>query len=145
MTLTELGNIIRDNYKEQVKSNNKIASGGLYNITAEVEISNGHYMVFLNLPDYWKYVEYGRNPGKFPPIDAIRKWIEIKPLVPDSRGGKVPTTDQLAYLVARKIARDGIEPTPLLENTLNDDSVNKAIDKFTENLITDIYKIIKDF
>lgn len=43
-----------------------------------------------------------------PPISAIEKWIEIKPVLPrPNENGDLPTTKQLAYLIARKIGLEG--------------------------------------
>lgn len=146
MTLRELGEIVSTSYKNSLSKKNKIATGDLYNHTYEVEINNGHYIVYLNLPRYWEAVEYGRSPGKFPPVDAIRKWIEVKPLVPESRGyDKVPSVEQLAYLISRSIANNGIPASNVLEEALNDDNLSRAIDLFTDNLINGIYEIIKEF
>ena len=58
---------------------------------------------------YWKYIEYGRRPGKFPPPNKILDWVKIKPVIPRPVNGIKPTEKQLAFLISRKIARDGIE------------------------------------
>jgi len=47
-------------------------------------------------------LETGRKPGKFPPVDSIRKWIVDKGIVP-----KGISVDSLAFLIGRKIAREG--------------------------------------
>ena len=74
--------------------------------------------ITLQLQDYWKYIEDGRKPGKFPPVGAIMRWIEVKPVIPRPNDfGKIPTPKQLAYLIGRKIERDGIEPFPALKTT----------------------------
>lgn len=79
----------------------------------------------LTLNDYWKYVESGRKPGsKFPPVDAIIEWIRKKSIVPRPSvlpSGKhvIPTENQLAYLVGRKISVDGIPAKPFLNQTVS--------------------------
>lgn len=73
------------------------------------EIPGRGYEV-VALEDHAKYVdnidpsvEYVRRPGsKPPPTDAIKEWIEQINLSYSDI-----TLDQLAYLIARKIARDG--------------------------------------
>jgi hypothetical protein len=46
------------------------------------------------LPEYWKYVEDGRKSGKYPPLETIKKWIEVKPVLPRPlANGKLPTTN----------------------------------------------------
>ena len=138
MTLDELGARILQDYKDIVTSKGKIASGGLLNATYDVEVDDGTYRVFLNVPYYYDYVENGRGPGKFPPVDKIKKWIEIKPIVPYSdKYGKVPTTNQLAFLISRKISEEGIPPVPLLKETLENQS-KSAIDEFVSSLMEEI-------
>lgn len=145
MELPELALRILDIYRQEVSSNNKIASGALLNTSIETEVRGEHYLVYLNLPTYWKYVEYGREPGKFPPIDKIKEWIRIKPLIPEARTrGKVPTTDQLAFLVSRSIANDGIKPTPILENTLNksDEVLEEFVNTYLKGIDVEIKKLL---
>ena len=71
-----------DLYKENIKQTNHNASGNLINsATYSFTFENGIFELYFNLPDYWKYLENGTKPH-FPPIDAIRKWIEVKPVIP---------------------------------------------------------------
>lgn len=142
MTLDELGKIIYNNFIKEIDSNNKIASGNFRNLTSyEVEINGGHYIIYMNMPAYWKYVEYGRNPGKWPPRKPIEDWIRVKPLVPTAKNGKVPTTEQLAFLIQRKIGLEGIEPTPILSNAI--DNSKPSIDEFIKTLKEEVINIIK--
>ena len=86
--------------------------------TAGVEVRRGDAYLDLSLllQEYWKYVEYGRRAGKQPPIDAIRKWVEAKPVVPTpDANGRIPTVRSLAYLIARKIGREGTTPRHALQ------------------------------
>jgi hypothetical protein len=143
MTLNDLGAALLDLYKDGLTKHKKSASGGLADTTYEVEINDGKFIVYFNLPAYWKYVEYGRKAGgKFPPREAIENWIRVKPLVPSAVSGKVPTTDQLVYLVSRKIAEKGIEPTPILAEAI--EGGQKMIDDFVDTLVTDTLKFITD-
>lgn len=56
-------------------------------------------------------VEYGRKPGRMPPVQAIRKWIQAKFSMPYRRARK------LAWPVAKAIARDGIPARRVLTHT----------------------------
>lgn len=64
---------------------------------------------------YFLARENGRKPGKQPPVDAILEWMRIKPIkLRDKESGKFkkPTEalkKQVAFLIARKIGRDGIK------------------------------------
>jgi hypothetical protein len=65
--------------------------------------------------DYFLARENGRRPGKQPPVSAILDWMRIKPIkLRDKESGKFkkPTEalkKQVAFLIARKIGRDGIK------------------------------------
>lgn len=65
----------------------------------------------MSLASYWKYVENGRKAGKWPPYNAILKWVTEKPVVSRAgKGGRIPTEKQLAFLIQRKIGLEGIKP-----------------------------------
>lgn len=90
------------------------------NIGFKIDISNNTYEVQFLAPAYWKYVEYGRNPGKQPPIDAIANWISIKRITPRAYNNKLPTQRGLAYVIARSIGRKGIAGRHFLSTTLDE-------------------------
>lgn len=50
----------------------------------------------------------GRKPGKQPPSQAIEQWLVQKGIA--SKTEKEISTGSLAYLIARKIAREGWQP-----------------------------------
>lgn len=152
--LDEYGEAVRTLYKEKLIDHNKQASGALINtLTYGINAGPNHYAVYLNVQDYFRYVESGRKPGKFPPPPAIKRWIEIKPVTPDPIAVKLksgtkyvtPTTDQLAFLIGRKIAREGIAPQPLLAETLEelnaiyerklDEAIEKDLDEIAAAIV----------
>lgn len=157
-------------YRQKLRENpkgkygDKNTTGNLSNnLRYEVNITNDSLEVYLYLEDYYKWVEQGRAPygknkndsggdglpsNKYPPIDVIQTWINNKPSIDRKDGdGKLPTTKQLAFLIARSIAENGIEPTyylsdtieelqdkyiPLLEDALAEDAANFALIMFDE-------------
>ncbi len=56
---------------------------------------------------YAAAVEYGRRPGKRPPTRELKRWAKRK-----------LGDESLAYVVARKIGREGTRPQPYLEPAL---------------------------
>lgn len=114
--LDKYGAAVCEEYRKELAARGKNAAGALSSsVRYIVKRETATYAVDLSLADYWKYVEHGRGPGKFPPPDKILEWVRIKPVIPrPMENGKLPTDKQLAYLIGRKIARDGIEPTPAL-------------------------------
>lgn len=119
-----LENFVNDfvsTYKSLLIRDNKKASGDLVNSIKplNIEFKSSKYTGSISLKNYWKYVEYGRKPGKFPPTKNILKWIKVKPILPRPVSGIKPTEKQLAFLISRKIARDGIKPGNQFEEALN--------------------------
>ena len=154
MTLTEqtvqqLAQILIDLYRQELTINNINSSGSLYNtIKSQVVVDDQAISGDLILNDYWKYIEYGRKPGRFPNIQAIKDWIKQKPVIPTGKLGKLPTTDQLAFLISKKIATKGIQGKNLLgkaidilEKQYNDkleDAVTKDVTKEIDNQLNKI-------
>lgn len=116
--LNRYGELLAVRYKSYVPE----ASGKLVqSVKYEFKHNDRIYEVGLWLEDYWKYVEYGRKAGKFPPIDKIEEWISVKPVIRrPMKNGKLPTINQLAFLIARKIAKEGIEPKNILKRTVEE-------------------------
>ena len=120
--LRDFGKFIVTNYKSQLEAEH-MNNGELYKtISYKVTTETGGWVVTISLADYWKYVEYGRRPGKMPPLDVIEKWIDVKQIDPHSmtlKSGKtvIPTPPQLPFLIARSIGQRGIPPKPLFKNS----------------------------
>ena len=137
-----------DDYKKQLKSDGKNASGELINTASyKVQMEGSIFAVYFTLQDYWKYVENGRRAGRFPPPDAIEKWIQVKRLVPRSVDGKVPSTKQQAFLISREIARNGIPGTKSLQKTIDKDFNNfsqKICDELIRQLKEEVEKDINE-
>lgn len=150
-----------DTYRSYMQLGGKDASGKLsQSAKADVRIEGTKYQVVMHLEEYWKWVENGRPPygkvkmrdengklrepfTKFPPPNVIRKWIEVKPVIPrPMKNGKLPTINQLAYLIGRKIATVGIVPSPVLELTV-DDLNERFMGELKEALAQDLGYMLK--
>ena len=123
------------NAQSILRSNNKRASGRLiasikYNINAQGKIS------FTYAPE-GKWVILGRRKGaKQPPTPAIETWIKQKGLKGrDPKTGRFITDKSLAYLIARGIKRDGIEPLPFIKL-----AIDQSIKQLSKSLKTPIAK-----
>lgn len=120
--LRDFGKFIVTNYKSQLEAEH-MNNGELYStIKYSVSTDNSGWVISVSLADYWKYIEYGRRPGKMPPLDVIEKWIDVKQIKPHSmtlKSGKTfkPTPPQLPFLIARSIGQRGIPPKPLFKNS----------------------------
>lgn len=110
--LEEYGRAVRQEYIDNLKRDGRPASGKLIDsITTRVVAGDKEWEVRMSLEDYWKYIEYGtrgwytgNTSRKMPPVSAILKWIEVKPVIPrpDAKG-RIPSPQSLAYLIGRKI------------------------------------------
>ena len=132
---------VRDDLAQQ----NINASSKLSNSLKSVVKQKGKWIeISISLEDYWKYIEYGTRPH-FPPIQAIRKWIDVKPVLPRPIKGKLPTRDKLAFLIARKISRVGTRPKPFLNKTISDfNLIDKVYDLLLNQIQQQINKQIND-
>lgn len=142
--LNDFGKFLVEEYKDNLILEDVNASDNLYNsVTYMVESNDKTFEVKLSLADYWAFVEKGRRAGgKFPPVSAIERWIEVKPVLPKPMSnGKLPTNKQLAYLIGRKIAIEGISPKPLLQRSV-DDVWNNMREFISEALAKDLQKEI---
>lgn len=142
--LNDFGKFLVEEYKDNLILEDVNASDNLYNsVTYMVERNDKTFEVKLSLADYWVFVEKGRRAGgKFPPVSAIERWIEVKPVLPrPMSNGKLPTNKQLAYLIGRKIAIEGISPKPLLQRSV-DDVWNNMREFIAEALAKDLQKEI---
>jgi hypothetical protein len=83
-----------------------------------------------------QYIIYGRGPGKFPPVQAIRDWIRDKGIKTD-----LPV-NSLAFLIARKIANEGSatyrkykgQDSGLLSEAMDDSRFDMFMDKLGDDL-----------
>lgn len=140
MELTTIQNIINeftDTLKSVISSNGSNASGTLSkSIKGIVKMNDKYLTVSISLEDYWKYIEYGTNPH-FPPVDKIREWVRVKPVLPRPlASGKLPTENQLAFLIGRKISKFGTKPKPFLNNTKEEFDLVGKVYNATLELIT---------
>jgi hypothetical protein len=96
---------------------------------------------------YAQQLETGRQAGKFPPIDAIKQWIVDKGIA-NRIEGQI-SISSLAFLIARKIAREGWKReqhggVELISEVITEQRIQKIIDevgaeqalKYTTEIIT---------
>ena len=74
-------------------------------------------------------------------MDKIKEWIRIKPVIPYTRGKRLPNENQLAFLIGRKISK-GTSPNPFLAPTIKDfglvDKLYSAIQSMLTNEINEV-------
>lgn len=147
--LDEYGAAVRNKYQDNLISSDHLATGELLNsVEYIIEKDNMQISVSLELADYWKYLEYDTKPH-WPPVDKIKNWIKVKPIIPDGRNGKLPTPDQLAFLIGRKISEEGTQGTKDLHSALVDindefealimEAISKDVDEMSTVIFTQFF------
>jgi len=121
--MKEIGSKTVKDAKSILKEKNKINTGKLYNSINYVIENNK--LVFKML-DYGQWVDKGRKPGKYVPVDALNKWLKQKGI-----------DLKYSFVINRAIKRRGIKPTffftKAVEENINID--DKTLDKIAEGLI----------
>jgi hypothetical protein len=127
--------LVVTNAKSILIRNGKVASGRLrdsieYKVNAQGKIS------FTYAPE-GKWVTLGRRKGsKQPPTAPIERWIKQKSIRGrDPKTGRFISDKSLAYLIARGIKRDGIEPLPFMKL-----AIDQSIKQLGKSLKTSIAK-----
>ena len=145
-------------YKYQIALGGHNASRNLVDsIRTHVVIDDRGFEVTMDLAYYWKYLEGGSKgmesspdgavyPAHFPPPRVLEQWINVKPVIPRPMAdGRIPSPRQLSWMIARKIQREGIEPYPAVQTTIEE--LNRmyegkfaiALQKDTADYIARIY------
>ena len=110
-----------------------------------MNVNGNFYEIEFNAPAYWKYANGGRPPGKMPPVNVIADWVKRRNITPYAlKNGKLPTTDQLAFMIARKIGRDGTTGIHFLEKSI-DEQKSYWDDKISEAISNDIIAELDSF
>jgi hypothetical protein len=116
--LLDYGNNLVTSLAERVKTE-RVTRFGPVNATGnlaaslrcEVEETATGYRLSVYAASYALTLEYGRRPGKFPPLRSIQLWIEARGLQQRPGGASVTAGrggySSLAYLIGRKIAQNG--------------------------------------
>lgn len=117
-------------YRGNLTRDNSNASGRLFSsVACRMEQDGRVFLVIMRMEEYWRYLEEGTRPH-WPPVSAILKWIQVKPVIPrPDANGRIPTQKQLAFLISRKIARVGTEGRHGLR-----DAKQQAFDLFRQRL-----------
>ena len=148
--LNDFAELMLDGYRERLETDGINASGSLSNtLSVNVEHNGVLYEVSFNINKYWRWLEEGRQPTKNDGNGELRRnilqWIRQKPVLPKPFNGKLPTEEQLAYLISRKIHREGYEGKEPLKKTFEEveDMLKEDLENaFADDIAEDIEKIM---
>lgn len=144
--LQALANDVRAGYVDQLRKNGHYTTRGtekrlIDSVQTVVTVDGRSFTVSLRLNDYWVFVEEDTRPH-WPPSEAIRRWVDIKPVLPRPDGnGRIPTPEQLTFLIRRKIATFGTTGTHDLEKT-KDAVIPTYLERIEAALAEDIGRYI---
>jgi len=137
MEVATIDKIVKDfqyAYLSKIVETKHSATGNLgLNQKYFLDFDGRYFTISLELEEYWKYLENGTKPH-WPPVNKILEWIKVKPVLPRAdKNGKIPTENQLAFLISRKISKVGTPATHLLRDTLSEfNLVGKVYKAFIE-------------
>lgn len=136
--LDDYGNAFVKHYRDILDEEGINATRNLWrSIRFEPVLEGESISIDIILPGYSEYLENGTGPGhipdkreKFwPPISAIRDWVDNKP--------GVPKDDSFAYAVQGKIHNEGTEAKQVFKRTVEymeqspewQERISEAIDR----------------
>ncbi len=97
----------------------KKKTGKLYN-SIQVSFDPATNRMKVNMLNYWKYVNDGRQPGKYVPLKPLMDWIRIKGLNRDIRGRfKKFNIKGTAIAMSKTIQKFGIQPTNFYDDSFD--------------------------
>lgn len=105
-----------------------------------VEVVDGYILEILS-EDYLKYVDEGRKPGRMPPTRSLDKWVIARRIAPRDKNGKFLKREQVKFLIARSIGKNGIKPTNVIRKSL-DSIYSKKSKLIAKAAAEDVLKVI---
>ena len=123
--MNELGRDYIEELTRQLLLADKKATGNLIkSLSYDVVEVLDNVLLRIKASDYLIWVDRGRRPGKQPPSDKIKKWVQVRKIQFRNKKGRFMTYDSTAFLIARSIGKKGIKPTYVLKKTI--DSIMKT-------------------
>jgi len=94
-------------------------TGNLYN-SINVSFDPEANKMKVNMLNYWKYVNDGRQPGKYVPLKPLMAWLRTKGMNRDTRGRyKKFNIKGVAFAISRSIMKFGIQPTNFYDDSFD--------------------------
>lgn len=133
-TLKELANKFKAKTEQDMKSilnsKGKGQSRIINLINIKMKFQKDKINLNLNLPEYSKWVDEGRRPGKQPPIKNIIDWCYRKSI-----------DIKYSFPIARKIGKFGLPPTNFLDPWKKfSEMFSEYTPKLTQEIIENIRK-----
>lgn len=99
--------------------NMKKKTGALYN-SIQVSFDPATNKMKVNMLNYWKYVNDGRQPGKYVPLKPLMDWMRVKGMNRDTKGRfKKFNIKGVAFAISTSIKKFGIQPTNFYDDSFD--------------------------
>ena len=145
--LNDYGRDLVEALKREMVAKDGVASGQLYEMTDyEVVRTPDGWQLNLVSPDYLKWWDSGTRPH-WMPIEPLKSWVFAKGIVPEERNGKLPTVEQLPYMIQKGIAEHGTEGAHAVNAVANmvlDRWIDRLEDAMLEDLGYELKGLLKD-
>ena len=131
---------------KQLLLNDKKATGDLIDsLDYKVTDSANEIVLEILANPYLYFVDKGIKKGGNVKLENVEQWIKARGITPETIDGRVTTMEQLTFLIARKIQRDGVEPTNVLRKAKASLLVNKqALQNVVDAGKIDVKALIKE-
>lgn len=97
----------------------KKKTGNLYN-SIKVSFDPDASIMRIQMLEYWKNVNDGRQPGTYVPLEPLKRWIKIKGLNRDTKGRfKKFNIKSAAFAISKSIKENGIQPTNFYDDSFD--------------------------
>ena len=129
-TLNDFGRQLVNSLKSSLQ-NAKPGASLDNDIDFTLQTNGDAYNLQLSLPSYYKWIDGGRKPGRFPSPQVLTNWINNKGLKLSSKKIRASSSKtlspqnenkSLAFLIGRKIATKGISATNFYSNVVNNNA-----------------------
>jgi len=132
----EVNQLINDLKQKHIDLGMKASGRWLDELEAIFEISENSFVGKIVGAKYTKQLTQGREPGSFPPVQAIKDWIINKPITPTDN----ISIDSLAFLIGRKIQEVGTNyfqqgGTDLIDSVITQDRLKSIVEKLGLSLL----------
>ena len=124
----------------------QIDSSGKLSASIKHKVSRGK--LSFEMLYYGLYVDEGRKPGKYAPVDVIRGWVKNKPVkLRDKLGRFIKISEKninsVAFLINRGIHDNGILPTRFFSKPLEAEyrAMQKRLDEDFEKEIDTYFNV----
>jgi len=140
--LNDLGRLLVEIFKAQIRAQNKVASGNLLDsVEYQVEIGGNFSAVKVFAADYFRYIVEGRKAG-YPSggdgsfLRNLIEWVRVRGLESDDKAIR-----SAAYAIRESIFKNGIPPVDLLAFAQKE--IEREVDQqFTEALNKDVQELL---